>query len=147
MYAMVNAQLRLDLDELTQNWTHIRVRLLFTNHGLSQGNCQQRPLVPPGTPPQGPYARLFVAQRTTMAQLWWPRSSDYATCSTTREADSTAATDLCNIDILRRVPQPCACFISTISAFITNATLRYSRTTLDGDDRPRHRDVSVLYFG
>ena len=30
MYAMANAQLR--LDELTQKWNHIRVRLLFTNH-------------------------------------------------------------------------------------------------------------------
>ena len=49
-----------------------------------------------------------------MAQTWWPRSSDYATCSTTREADSTAVTDLRDIDILSRAPQPCARFISTI---------------------------------
>ena len=70
-------------------------------------------LTPPGTP-QGRYTRPFVAQRTTMAQTWWPRSSDYATCSTAREADSTAVTDLRDIDILSRAPQPCARFISTI---------------------------------
>ena len=55
-----------------------------------------------------------MAQRTTMAQTWWPRSSDYATCSTTREADSTTVTDLRDIDTLSRAPQPCARFISTI---------------------------------
>ena len=35
-------------------------------------------------------------------------------CSTTREADSTAATGLRDIDILSRAPQPYARFISTI---------------------------------
>ena len=55
-----------------------------------------------------------MAQRTTMAQSWWPRSIEYATCSTTREADSTAVTDLRDIDILSRAPPPCARFINTI---------------------------------
>ena len=88
-----------------------------------------------------------MAQRTTMAQTWRPRSSDYATCSTTREADSTAVTDLRDIDILSRAPQPCARFISTIiSSLSASSTHRYSRTTPKGADRPRRRDVSVLYF-
>ena len=79
---------------------------------------------------------------TTLAQLWWQRSSDYDTCSTTREADSTEATDLRDIGILSRAPQPCARFISNISTFIISIiTLCYSRTTLDGDDRPQHRGV------
>ena len=135
MYAVVNAQLR--LDELTQNRTHIRVCLLFTNHALPllnaelpnlepslraplliaepawRGNRQRWPLAPLGAPPQGRCARPSVAQRTTMAQLWWPRSSNCATCPTTREADSTAATGLRSTGILSRAPQPCALFTIT----------------------------------
>ena len=68
-----------------------------------------------------------------MAHLEWSRSLEYAACSTTREADSTAlaATDLRDIDILSRAPRPRARFISTISTFISIITLRYSRTALE----------------
>ena len=90
MYAMVNAQLR--LDELPQYWNHIRVRsfiyeppialvlngeLPLNTEPLTQStasySCQSRlgkatatrwPLAPLVTPPQGSYAMPFVAQRT-----------------------------------------------------------------------------------
>ena len=55
-----------------------------------------------------------MAQRTTIAQTWWQRSSVYATCCATREADPTAVTNRRGIGILSRATQPCARFISTI---------------------------------
>ena len=74
-----------------------------------------------------------------MAQTWWPRSSNYATCSTTREADSTAVTDLHDIDILSRAPQPCARFISTI----INSLSASSNPTLLTDYTKESRPITT----
>ena len=116
-----------------------------------QGNRQRWPLVPLGAPPQDRGARPLVAQRTTMTQLWWPwpapRSSDCATCSTTREGDTTAATGLRGIGILSRAPQLRARFINIIiNPSSASPTRRYSWATPNGADRPPHRRVPDLFF-
>ena len=80
-----------------------------------------------------------------MAQLWRRRSSGYAVCSTTREADPTAATDLHNVGNLSRAPQPCARFISTtISPLSASSTHRYSLYQMEPTDH--HIAVFIWIF-
>ena len=85
-----------------------------------------------------------------MAQAWWPRTGDYAACSTTREADSTAATGLRDIGISSRAPRPCGRFISTStttgrSSASPNPPL-LADYTKGGRPTTRRRGVPVLYL-